>query len=432
MTQPPRARTFVEMQFAASLEACPHCLSRERGRYDLVGHGMYWSLVGTCPSCRRPRSFSWDTEGNPLDGAHGVRHLGDARPSAIIRPGQFVEELDRLLPVIVLDPRRLTPADWYASRNALNRALTCLIELQKFIPADVNDIPESSLTPIEREDQIARSERYARDWLADMEAHLFDVLAAYEADAARIDALERVREPAGAIDDASLRAHAAWLHSGGAAGRRLEVVSRDAPAARLAAANLTAAHLTDVTLDGVILEGALLVDAELSDVRAQSAHMTAVRLDRARVERGSFAHSTLALARFDGAVFTGTDLRKTRLDRSTWTGARVHAAIFDEAIVGNAVLDDAHFSQCSFLRTDLRRVSTVVPATTRAVFEDCDLRGSRWDGRDVTGAQFIRCKVAGVRGVPVGLDTATFLDPDLSPDGDGDIGTADDVRAVWR
>ena len=67
------------------------------------------------------------------------------------------------------------------------------------------------------------------------------------------------------------------------------------------------------------------------------------------------------------------------------------------------------------------------------MFEDCDLRFTRWDGRDVSGATFVRCKLHGISGVPVGMENVHVEDPNLSVDGNGsDIGDVEDVIALWQ
>ncbi len=77
--------------------------------------------------------------------------------------------------------------------------------------------------------------------------------------------------------------------------------------------------------------------------------------------------------------------------------------------------------------------SSPPPTTKGARFIDCDLRNTRWDGRDLAGATFVRCKVDGISGKPRSLADMVIEMPDLSTDADGtDIGTADDVVEMRR
>jgi hypothetical protein len=56
----PRARTITEMQFAISLEPCPHCGTIDppdaRPRLDLFGAGEVWQVDLPCATCGKRRS----------------------------------------------------------------------------------------------------------------------------------------------------------------------------------------------------------------------------------------------------------------------------------------------------------------------------------------------------------------------------------------
>ncbi len=432
-----RARTLAEIQFAASLEPCVHCGLADRIELELLERGESWMFAGACSACRRRRTFTFSVAGDPLDGHHGLRHLGDDRPSEIIRPGQFVAELDRCLLLIRAEPRGLTLLEWYASWRALDRALTCVIELRKFVPAGQTQLRADTLTPDDQRDQKARPERYTSAWLVEEHRFLSAVLARYRTDSARIDKLEAaaglIKTPLGSIDAESLRSHDAWLRAGRRGAGRLDVVGYRSPQARLAGRAMNAARLSDVTLDGSKLDGIQLTDAELRNVSMLGASLVNAVLRNAQIVGGSLARAIGTLAVFDGASIDETDLQRAMLDRSSWAHATVIAAAFDDARFGNANLDDARFVGCTFRRTSFQPVSTRIAASTRAVFEDCDLRGASWTGRDLTGASFIRCKFAGTLGKPLGLQLITIEEPDLSLEGDGSyIGTADDILERWR
>lgn len=434
----PRARTIAEMDFAASLEPCPRCGSRSKVELDLIGNGDRWTLSGTCPRCATPRAFTFRTFGDPLKGAYQRRHLGDERPSQIIRPGTFIAEIDRLIPRVRTSPEELAPIDWRASTAANERLITCLLELAKFLPPGADVIPDAGHEAGERADRAARPERYARAWIT---AELDRALALsdrYAADAPRIWKLEERGEaglePQGEIDRDSLRAHEKWLAAGRKGAGRLVVVGEDARGMRLAGAELTAARLERVDLSNAKLEAARLVEAELRDVQLDQARMSSAQLQRATIPGGSFVGADLALAVLESATIEEARFGRANVDRSVWKGARVEATSFDAVVFGNAILDGARFSGCTFRGADFAPIEDLFPATTRdAVFEDCDLRNTRWDGRDLTRARFVRCKLDGIEGSPTGVASIEIVDPDLSPEGDGsDIGTAEDVLDLWR
>lgn len=430
-----KARSGTEMLFAASLLPCPHCKSMDAPKMDLVGSGTSWSVQGTCQRCGNVRAHAWPTEGNPLEATVLPRQLGDERPSAIIRVGQFVVELDRLLPQL-RSPAALQPIEWRASLAAIERVLIVLNELLKFVPANAKMIPDTKLDAAERTDRESRSERYQRGWLESERDRVTALRAAYTSDAPRIWALEKPgeQEPAkGALERASMTAHEAWVRGGQRGAGRLDVVGFDGTGLKFGGAELSGARLVRVTLDRATIDSVRFVDAELVDLSARGAIATSIKLEGARITRGTLSGAQLALATLDGAVIDETAFDGANLERSTWTGAVVAAAQFDDASLGNAWLDGGRFAGCTFRKADFRRITQGIKCTTRgAVFEDCDLRFTRWDGRDLSGAAFIRCKLAGIAGIPAAIADVRIEAADLSADGDGsDIGDAEDVLAIW-
>lgn len=430
-----RARTTAEMLFAASLEPCPHCGTREPALLQINGGGDRWTLSGPCTRCKQRRAFTWVTEGNPQV-EPPPRQLGDARPSQIIRVGQLMAELDRVLPLVRERPETLDRAAWYAGASALDRAITCLNELRKFVPAGMKMIPDTKLTEDERKDRTARRERYGVAWLQGELDRLVAVLHRYTADAPRIEALDAqgtFAPPHGTIDRDALHAHEAWVAAGGEGPGRLEVVGFDGRGLVLAGVQLAGARLERVQLDRANLEGAQLQNGELREASVREANATSLLLTGATIAGGSFEKSALVGASFERATVDGTSFRDANLDRSKWAGASVSAASFALAMFGNARLDGAHFRGCSFVQADFRPLSDLHAAPTAgAVFEDCDLRGTSWAGRDVSNATFVRCKLAGASGKPAAMTNVTITDPDLSPEGDGsDIADAADVLDLW-
>jgi len=426
------------MVFAASLQHCPGCRTREPAQLDLIGSGTSWSLTGRCSQCGAARSYGWQTEGHPVNGACPARQLGDERPSQIIRVGQFMGELDRLEPLVCTEPTELDPVRWRASLAAVERALTCLYELRKFVPPNVQMIPDTRLDDDERRDRAARRERYRLAWLNGELDRLLAARKRFGEDAPRIWALEERESPQtpkrGAIDRASLMAHERWVRAGREGAGRLEVVGFHARGSRLGGVLFQGGYLESVVLDGARLDGARLMDCELRDLSALAAFCTSIDLSRATIVGGTFARSVLALAVFVDAAIEGTSFADADLDRSVWRGATVTGASFERATFGNSWLDGGQFRGCSFKGADLRLLTPGIRATTAgAVFEDCDLREARWGGRDLDGATFVRCKLAGIRGRPSSLASVTIEAPDLSTEGDGSaLGTAAEVLERWR
>lgn len=392
----PLARSGTEMLFAASLVACPACGADAPARADLYGSGTSWSVVGTCPGCGAARQTAFRTEGNPLKATVLLRQLGDARPSAILTVTQLAAELDRCVVRCAAPPEELPPKAWRASLAATERALTCALELLKFVPPGEDAIPGAPLAD-------GRSTRVA------LQAELDGLVALrerYTVDAPRIWAVEAPPpEVIGALDRPALLAHEAWIRAGRAGEGRLRVVGFDARGARLGGAELSGASLERVRLDRAVIDSVRLTDATLFDLSAQEALATSLKLQGARLQGGTFARARLALAVFAGAQVGQTSFESADLQRSVWDGAVVTGARFDGACFANAWLDGGRFVGCSFLGADLRLVTEGIRCTTRgAVFEGCDFTDTRWDGRDLSGATFVGCRFAGASGTPSAVE----------------------------
>ena len=146
-----------------------------------------------------------------------------------------------------------------------------------------------------------------------------------------------------------------------------------------------------------------LIDAELVDVELERAQLSSLSLDNARIVRGSFAAAVMHIAKLPSAKIESTVFDGAQLQRSDMRGA------------------------------DFGREPGGADATTAgARFERCDLRETTWEGRDLSGASFIRCKLGAMTGRPAAIAGVTISEPDLSPAGDGsDIANAREVLALW-
>lgn len=434
-TAPARARSLGEMRFATTLDPCPRC-GAPTGELDLYGDDDAYVMSGPCPRCATMRSFNFRTYGDPLAGAYTLHELGGRAPSEIISVARFIAELDRVLPHSRPDPTVLAPAEWRASGEAVDRAITCVLELLKFIPDGAAAMPESALG-VDPADRAARPERYSRVWLEAERDRLQSLAQGYTDDAPRIWALEEGGAPApavrGRLNRKALAAHEQWVKRGQRGAGRLELVGVEAARAEVGAAELTGARLERVDFTEIQLGYAFLDDAELRDAVLAGANLTSASLRGARITGGSFAGAAMALAKLDDAELDGVDVTGADLDRSVWRGASVTRVDFTGARFGNAALDEATFVGTRFTDADFSPTTPKPRATTRgARFEGCDLRNTRWEGRDLAGASFVRCKLDGIAGQPASVEGVTIVEPDLSPAGDGsELATAEDVLELW-
>jgi len=266
------------------------------------------------------------------------------------------------------------------------------------------------------------------------------VLAEIVADLPRMDDLQRRARPpdlsSGELSREALRAHEAWVERGKRTGDkgRLVLIGIRATGERIGAAELSGARLDDVDFTGVDLSYASLVGAVLTRARLARANLTSVSMRDAEIRGAIFDGAAMALAKFERAVVRGASFAGADLDRSQWQSAHATDTMFDGARLGNAALDGAAFARCSFHRVDFSPTTPRPAATTHgARFDQCDLRGTRWDGRDLSGAIFVRCQMNGLAGHPSTVESVVVDDPDLSVGGDRSlIGTAADVLQMWR
>jgi hypothetical protein len=184
------------MYFAISLDPCPKCgaiLSSDD--LKLAGENDAWALYGDCPGCRDPRAFPFRTYGEPWKSPCPKFELGGPEPSQIIRPGQFVAEIEKLLPAIRPDPTVLGLEEWRTSREANHRLGTLLLELRKFVPAGAAAIPREELSSEDARDWEAHPERYGRSWMEELLARQNAMTERIVKDVPRISALEREARP---------------------------------------------------------------------------------------------------------------------------------------------------------------------------------------------------------------------------------------------
>jgi uncharacterized protein YjbI with pentapeptide repeats len=402
-----RAKTSMEALFAASLEPCPGCGSHDVSTLQLAGMGETWSYGGKCPQCQRVRTFGFATIGDPHARQVGPFDLGPG-PSQLVSPAQFLAELVRVGPLIAAAPAALAPPAWQQSVDALTRALICANELRQLLPAGAAAIPGTD------------DARLRRAWLDGEHARLMALVDAYAADTERNAAVLRGGRPRarGELTTTTLRAHQAWLAAGRQGAGRLDLEGVRAAGVKLGAAELTAASLVGVDLAGAALGFANLDEIELREVDLSRALLDGASLQRSQITGGTFARARLAVSRFEGAVVAGTSFDGADLERSAWQGARVARATFLGVRFGNAAFDGATFAHCDLRGASLAKIQRLPkPSTRGARFEDCDLRDTDWTARDLSGATFVRCQLAGARGKPEAIADLVVEACDVDRDG---------------
>jgi hypothetical protein len=126
------------------------------------------------------------------------------------------------------------------------------------------------------------------------------------------------------------------------------------------------------------------------------------------------------------------DLSAANLEGASWHRATLSHCELACATLVDARLERAAFSDCSLRGANLEIVRSPEVATLAgARFVRCDLRDTRWAGRDLGGATFIDCKLFGAHGAAA-LTGVVIERPDLSRLGDGSqLATQSEVVARW-
>jgi uncharacterized protein YjbI with pentapeptide repeats len=205
----------------------------------------------------------------------------------------------------------------------------------------------------------------------------------------------RRRLPIPAFSLASLKLHEQWvLHGEVGENQQLIAHAADATEMKLSARNLSKAEMDKVTLDRADLSYATLDGARLVDVSFRGAS-----LENASAYEASFVGChfegldaflfKLRATRFERCDFTGANLM-----RSVWTRCAITNSAFTGADLRNARLDEAVFTDCDLRDADLSVPEPGVNTARGARFVRCDLRGSKWDGRDLDGVEFADCQQA--------------------------------------
>jgi uncharacterized protein YjbI with pentapeptide repeats len=180
------------------------------------------------------------------------------------------------------------------------------------------------------------------------------------------------------------------------------LVDRIAARRRRGTRAITAEHATliDLDLDGLELSRILLHGAALTDVTAQRARLDGADASSTRWLRCELAGCSLMMAVFTGGALERCNLVRANLDGTSWHRAALSHCALPYARLTDARLDRAAFSDCDLRGAcfDIVR-SPDVASLAGARFERCDLRETSWAGRDLAGAVFTDCDLAGAHGV---------------------------------
>jgi uncharacterized protein YjbI with pentapeptide repeats len=199
-----------------------------------------------------------------------------------------------------------------------------------------------------------------------------------------VDPPRPLRDIRGLIDRTSLRRRRAAL---GAHAANAANAANAAPAIAADHAALVELDLDDLELTRISLRGATLTEVTLRRARCSAADASDSRWQRCDLERADLSMAVLAGAQLARCGFARADLSGT-----SWHRAVVARCGLARAELVDARLDRAVFTDCDLRGADLSIArSPHVDSLAGAQFVRCDLRDTRWRGRDLSGATFVDC-----------------------------------------
>jgi len=423
-------RTWLEIHFYLSLHGCPACGEHDIGepktdwailvKPDGKHFGGYYHL--TCPRCGHQRSIEFFEGPNFWRKDLEWGHLGGAEPSTIISAREFSTELERCVASLWSDFASATKAELDAQGLLHDNATICANELLKFMPADADELPEAAFAGADAAYRDAHRAQLTRTYLVDQSAKLVALTGKFRARAEELeierDMSQRRRLPLPPFSLAAIKLHEKWYFEG-EVGENQPIVARgaDAREMQLSTRTLSKAVLDKVTLDRANLSYGFLDEAVLTDVHMQGTDLSNGSAIAARFTRCRLVGIDGTLWKLREATFDDCDLTGAWLTRSVWTQVTATGCVFRGADLRNARLDGAMFTDCDFRDADLRVVEAGINTARGARFVRCDLRGTKWDGRELDRVELVDCKLAGATG-PATLVALEVTRADLSPQGD--------------
>ena len=348
----------------------------------------------TCPQCGEQRSIEF-FETVDFRRRHPYDELGHETPSTIISAREFSVELERCLAGLREEFVNATGDELDAQGTFHQTAAICTNELLKFIPADLDEIPDSAFPDADLVYKYANRSRLTRTYLTEQRQRLrqlgdkMNIRATAISEERILDGLHGARRlPLPPFSLAALKLHEKWFFEG-PVGENQPIIARGADAREmgLSARTLSKAIMEKVTLDRADLSAAQLDEALLTEVSFRGAVLTNGSATAARFTRCQLGGVDGTLWRVREATFDDCDLTAAVLARSVWTQATVTTCVFRDADLRNARLDEATFTDCDFRGADLRVVEPGINTARKARFVRCDLRQTQWEGRELNASR---------------------------------------------
>ncbi|MEZ4360546.1 MAG: pentapeptide repeat-containing protein [Kofleriaceae bacterium] len=419
------AQSTREMHFALTIEPCRKCGEFLSDHLQGIEFEVLYDPKGmrvwaTCSTCGRLHSLQ------ALAAARDwVRVQGDdvtsPGPSKLLQPHLLLQAFDRAFPQIWQDPTTL-PLDERGAQNRLvSRARICTKELFKFLPEGASEIPESAIYEEGKEYYAQHRERFTRAYLQSLKDQMDAIDARYVADRPRYEAEYLAvhgppKVPRGEVRRDERQAHIDWVKRGRTGDGQIDVFLKTLREYNLSGATIISGRFSEVTFERCSLLDATFDESVFQASTIARCNARGAEFRQSTLVDCAFRDTWLNLSEFEGATLINCTFDNVRLVLSSWTGARLTGCSFHGQQLPHSRWDDALVKHCDFSRTDLGDEPEFghLPVTTRgARFEDCDFQRVFWNNRDLSGATFVRCKLADGSGAPSAYEGLVLEDCDL-------------------
>jgi hypothetical protein len=142
--------------------------------------------TGRCRTCHTVRDFRFriDDEFAPAGDAPpltpGEPEFGRAEPSDIIDAGQWLRSADRIVAVTPSSILGVSEEEWRTRRYMFKAAAESVAEVLKFIPADMDDVPDDGFwTDDGRAERDRAPDRFRRDKLERFRSACLELVRRY-------------------------------------------------------------------------------------------------------------------------------------------------------------------------------------------------------------------------------------------------------------
>lgn len=176
---PPLARSTLEARLYLELHpcACGEASSGFRSAVIELDDDLATHYTATCPRCGADREFVFRLPERVHVPLPGEVSYGDAAPSELLDPGEWLWVADRFVAGVPADVAVLERADRPPARHRLLSAAAAVAEAAKFIPPESDAVPESAFWSDRGQTVFAREPgRFFRDRLEVVRSAYLDLV----------------------------------------------------------------------------------------------------------------------------------------------------------------------------------------------------------------------------------------------------------------